>query len=319
LAALLATQGAEAQSAPPPPEGETPAPSAPAKGARVVLPAPAPGSAQPPAQSAPASAEPPAAPPATVDTPPGAAPLPPPADAPPAPAALPPPTPSYPTASGYPTPGGPNEPPGYYGSYASTEGSYDEATPYNIGSRKHDGFFLRISVGVGAGLVGYRESIDGRRVSDVTTRGLAGLLGVSVGGAVIENLILHGDIVASGYGDAERELDGTPDARDEIDGSLALLGGGATYYFMPTNAYITLVVGAAGFSEQRDGEDAIESGIGIGLSTLVGKEWWVGRSAEWGLGAGLRAGFYSAPLEIAYVDSRLRAFDIGLVFGATYN
>jgi hypothetical protein len=174
-------------------------------------------------------------------------------------------------------------------------------------------------VGVGAAIAGYRERVDGRRVADVSARALAGLFGVSVGGAVIENLILHGDFQALGFGDAERDVNGTPDASNRIDGSFVLLGGGATYYFMPTNAYVTLILGAAAYSEQRDDEDAVESDVGIGVSTLVGKEWWVGRSAEWGLGGALRFGYYNAPVEIARLESRVAAYDIGLVFGATYN
>ena len=174
-------------------------------------------------------------------------------------------------------------------------------------------------MGVGEAVTRYRERVDGQVPSDVSARGLAGLFGVSVGGAVIENLILHGDFQVSGFGNAEREVNGTPDATNEIDSSLGLLGGGATYYFMPTNAYATLIVGMAAFNEKRDGEDAIKSGLGVGFSSLVGKEWWVGRSGEWGLGGALRGSYYNAPIDIAYLHSRVRAFDIGLVFGATYN
>ena len=299
LGAALAWPGAgHAQSSPPP--------DAPSQGApvRTVLPAPAPDPSleagptlDPAATTAPASPPP--------QAPPSAAPLPPPG----APAQMPPPAPPPPGA----------EPPGYYGRYASTEGAYDENTPYDAGSRTHDGFFLRLSVGVGAVLTGYRERVDGRSAADVTTRSLAGLFGVSVGGAVIENLILHGDLQASGFGDAQRSVNGTPDASDRIDGSFVMLGGGATYYFMPTNAYVTLILGATAYSEQRDDEDAVESGVGVGVSSLIGKEWWVGRSAEWGLGGALRFGYYNAPVDIARLESRVSAFDIGLVFGATYN
>jgi hypothetical protein len=201
----------------------------------------------------------------------------------------------------------------------STESAYDEAAPYDAGSRTHDGFFLRLTLGVGAGVAGYRERVDGQHAADVDVRGLSGLFGVSVGGAVIENLILHGDFQVAAFGSNEREVNGTPDASNKIDGSLGLLGGGATYYFMPTNAYVTLIFGVSAYSEERDLEDAIKSDLGFGMSTLVGKEWWVGRSGEWGLGGALRGSYYNAPIEIAYLNSRLRAFDIGLVFGVTYN
>lgn len=209
-------------------------------------------------------------------------------------------------------------PEGYYGRYGPDAGSL-EINALRRGSREHEGFFLRLTVGVGAVLNGYREAVDGYDASDVTTRALAGLFSASVGGRVVGNLMVHGDFMASAYGAAKRRIDGTTDARDRIDGSLGLLGAGVTYYFMPTNAYLTGVLGIARFAERRDGEDAILSNTGVGMALLIGKEWWVGRSGEWGMGGALRTMFVSAPVDIAGTESRLNALDIGIVFGTTYN
>jgi hypothetical protein len=121
------------------------------------------------------------------------------------------------------------------------------------------------------------------------------------------------------YAHPRAQVDGTTDARDRIDGSLSLLGGGATYYFMPANAYITGILAAGSYSEDRDGEKSVRSGLGIALAALIGKEWWVGRRGQWALGGALRTSFYSVPVDIARVDSQIGAFDIGLVFTTTYN
>jgi hypothetical protein len=262
---------------------------------------------------------PPTQPPGPADAPP--APVPP-AEAPPEAAPLPPPEGAPAPGEGYPTPAPPpgeQLPPGYYGSYPAPDQAFEEINPAPQGYREHEGLFLRVSIGVGAAITSYDEAVDGVKRSQVTTRGLAGLFGVSVGGRVAGNLILHGDLMAAGFGDANRQVDGTTDARDTIEGSLALLGGGVTYYFMPANAFATGILGVTSFSEQRDGEDSVQSGLGFGLSGLLGKEWWVGRRGEWALGGALRMAFYTAPLDIARVESQLGAFDIGVVFTTTYN
>jgi hypothetical protein len=280
--------------------------------ASVALAAPSAPPAPPPAPGPEAA---PAAAPEAAPAPPEAAPLPPPDAAPPPPGV---------EGGTYPTPEAPPSgvelPPGYYGSYpAAPEAVEVEVAPRNEGHHEHEGLFLRVSLGVGAGIVGYEEAVDGVNRAAVTTRGLAGLFGVSVGGRVYGNLIVHGDLMASGFGDGHREVDGTTDASNQIDGQLGLLGAGVTYYFMPANAYVTGIVGAGSYSEERDSEESVRSGLGVALAALIGKEWWVGRRGEWALGGALRTSFYSAPVEIARVDSQIGAFDIGLVFTTTYN
>lgn len=235
---------------------------------------------------------------------------------------------TYPAAPFYPQSAPTAEPEGYYGTYPPPPMSPPE-DPYGAerrrrrgpGAREHEGFFLRMTLGLGAGVMGYDEAVDGRRVSHVKTRGLAALFGVSVGGRVVENLLLHGDLLVASTGDARKEIDGTPNATDRIDGTFALLGGGLTYYFMPVNAYASVIAGVCGMNEVRDSEAslAIRSDLGFGGSLMVGKEWWVGRAGEWGLGAALRSSFYTAPVIIANDRTRMRGADIGLAFSATFN
>ena len=78
-------------------------------------------------------------------------------------------------------------------------------------------------------------------------------------------------------------------------------------------------VDSLGPSDISDTGSDVVGGPGFAANLDLGKEWWVGRSAEWGLGGALRFSNYNAPVEIARLESRVSAFDIGLVFGATYN
>jgi len=187
------------------------------------------------------------------------------------------------------------------------------------GAREHDGFFLRLTVGTGAGFMSYRESIDGVRTEDVSTGGVAFEMEAAVGGRVVGNLLVHANLLLSSVNDANKTVSGVKNASDTTDSRLVLLGGGLTYYFMPYNVYVSGMLGVGQLSETRDGERALRSGAGIGGALMVGTEWWAGPRAEWGLGAALRGTLLNGPVTIGGIDSRLNGSQITIVFSATYN
>jgi hypothetical protein len=223
----------------------------------------------------------------------------------------------------------PQQPPGNYGTYAPPPGypvspGFPEQ-PKAEGAREHDGFFLRLRAGLGAGGLSYDERVDGQRTSDVKTRGLAGAFEVAIGGAVVENLILHGNLSVAVM-DSRKRVDGVEQGDDDqLTSTAVLFGGGATYYFMPHNLYLTLVLGTAAMVEDRyDGgiagyESSIESGAGFGTTLSIGKEWWVGRSGQWGLGVDITGGFYAAPVEIAGTESTMLGNAVSVSFVSTFN
>jgi len=295
---------------------------APAPGAPAYPPSTAPGY---PAPTAPSSASAPSVPAYPVpDAAPGS-------DALDAPAGSPqagnqaPPSSSYPQqSSSYPQPAyGEYAPPSAYPAPPGYGGPVSRAP--GPGSHEHEGFFLRLSLGGGAASVKYRERISGQTVSDVKTRGLAAVFDIAVGGRVVENFIVHGNLSLSSAA-SDRDIDGIKDrSYDELSTSMWLLGAGATYYLMPTNLYFTLVIGTGGFVETRDygglstNEEQIESGPGFAGSLAIGKEWWVGGRGEWAIGASITAAVYAAPIDIDTVRSTAVANCISLAFSATLN
>ena len=224
----------------------------------------------------------------------------------------------------------------YYGTYAPPPG-YPQAPRYTgpigrapgPGSHEHEGLFLRLSLGGGAAGAKYRERL-GERVSDVKTRGLAIAFDAALGGRVVGNFILHGNLSFINA-DSNREVDGVKDGSyDAIGTSMWMIGGGGTYYFMPANLYLTLVVGTGGFVETRDydrssdfdddfDEVQIESGPGFASSLAIGKEWWVGGRGEWAIGASITGAFYAAPVDVAGVDSTALGNCVSVAFSATLN
>jgi len=203
-----------------------------------------------------------------------------------------------------------------YGSSPLPEDATDlEGTP---GYREHDGFFLRLSIGPGAGRAHYRERVDNDRTSSVEASGLAGMFDVSVGGRVVGNLIVHGSLMFTRFDSPTRRVDDVKDAALHVTSSSTMLGAGASYYFMPLNVYVSSSLGMAWTFERRE-NDQLRSGTGVFVALAAGKEWWVGRSGDWGLGAALRTTFAAAPVDIAGVQSTLKLGNIGVAFSATFN
>lgn len=238
-----------------------------------------------------------------------------------------------PDASG-PAPETPVYPPGYVPSEQAAQdlGEYPPPSVYAVpplpdqtsrleglpGAREHDGFFLRLSMGPGAGRTRYDESVDGVRVSEVEASGLSGLLDIGVGGRLVGNLILHGDVIFSRFNSPTRRVDGVKDASISVSTSATLVGAGCSYYFMPLNVYLSTTLGLGWLFERREGEE-LRSGTGFSMAVAAGKEWWVGRSGSWGVGAGLHGTFVIAPVDVAGVESKMKAGNIAAVFTATYN
>lgn len=230
--------------------------------------------------------------------------------------APPPAEPAYPPPAVYPEP---------YVSPADGDPAQDPAEPYPEapalipGSRIHDGFFLRVSAGAGAGQMRYREQVAPARVSDVTASGLSGQLELALGGNLTEPLILHGNLLFTGFGSDTRRVDGVKDAAVEVSWNATMVGAGLTYYFLPLNVYLSGTAGLAWLTERRQDDAQVQSDSGFGGTLAVGKEWWVGYLGQWGVGAALRGLVFAAPIEIGRVRSTLRGGDIGLVFSATFN
>lgn len=178
--------------------------------------------------------------------------------------------------------------------------------------RTHDGFFLRLSGGVGYGSTSRTlpSGIVGNpQTAELAFDGLDGDYNFAVGGMIARNLALHGTFFGWSIADPDVEVDGTKTG--SLDGNLSLsaMGGGVTYYIMPANIYFSGSLGLAWLSEE------IETDVGFGLDATIGKEWWVGGS--WGLGLAGAFGYHSVPDDL--FDENWSGVSFGLRFSATLN
>ncbi len=167
------------------------------------------------------------------------------------------------------------------------------------GPKDHTRFFLRLTAGGG-----YASSSDD--AADVT--GLVGDFTAAVGACVSENFALHGTLFGWSQSNPDVEITGL--GSGELDGTYSMsgYGGGATYYFMPSNVYLSGSIGVGYLSIDTDLIDET-SDAGFAMDFSLGKEWWVGNS--WGLGVAGAFGYFSI--------EDVNGWEVALRFSATFN
>jgi len=177
--------------------------------------------------------------------------------------------------------------------------------------REHDGgIFLRLSLG--GGVAEYDGNTDLGEKLEFKDSG--GNHNIAFGGMPWNNIALHATTFGWGISDPDYDVDGVDQGRLNGTASLTALGGGATWYIMPVNIYITGSIGFA-WLDLSDQNITRNSATGSAFDLSVGKEWWV--SDRWGLGVALGVQGYSVPLSRG--DDEATGASVGLRFSATFN
>jgi hypothetical protein len=176
-------------------------------------------------------------------------------------------------------------------------------------ARTHDGFFLRLSGGFG--IAGTSVDVGGE---DLKAAGGTGDVNFAIGGSVARNFALHASFWGWLQSNPSVELG---DIGGTLDGNLGMqaFGGGATYYFMPVNMYLSGSVGVGTLRVDIDGGPEGRSEAGLVLDFTLGKEWWVGNS--WGIGLAGALGVHSIPEDD--LEENWSGPSFGLRFTATMN
>src|SRR5688572_7505879 len=146
--------------------------------------------------------------------------------------------------------------------------------PERVRYYDHEGLLLRFTAGAGG--VAADDSLN-----DVTLTGGAGSFSLGLGGSIAPSLALHGRLALNTMFEPDVSEGGTYTGDlDDTSLTFALLGLGATYY-LPSNLYLTGVVGLSRASFQIYGNeyDALN---GVGVMGDLGYEWPIG--GDWGLG-----------------------------------
>jgi hypothetical protein len=203
--------------------------------------------------------------------------------------------------------------------YAAPPVESDAASLEGVpGAREHEGLFVRLQVGPGAARTQYKEQVDGAKLAKVEATGLSGSFDLSVGGRVVGNLILHGNLTYERFRSEYRYVNGVKDAALKVSTTMLNLGAGVTYYFMPYNVFLSTAVGPAWLFERRPAGE-VRSNTGFFLLAAAGKEWWVGPRGQWAMGASLRFTFAAAAVDIGGTANTLRFANLSLALSTTFN
>jgi hypothetical protein len=184
------------------------------------------------------------------------------------------PPPNYPPPPSYPPP-----PYGQTG-YAPIQG-YVPYTPGQAppGFHQHDGFYLRMFMG--PGFTSASSSVTG---TDVKVHGGGIGLGIALGGAVADNLIIYGELIGNEASGPDVEVGGTrASTSHDTSAGITGIGPGIAYYFMPLNFFLSATLAGAKYHVSQNGDTVGETNWGGAISLMIGKEWWV--SHNWGIGA----------------------------------
>jgi hypothetical protein len=257
-AALASTARAQAPAPP-----ATPAPRAPA----VEPTAPPAGEAPPAAAPAPSAPPPGYAPAPGYAPPPGYA---------PAPGYAPPPgyAPAYPPPGyGYPPGYAPYPPPGYAPRYAPPP-SLSRAAGYQT----HDGTYVRLHFGGGYTAMNTTSNGQSLKISGGSVS-----IGLAVGGAIAENLIIYGTLTGTSISSPDVSVGGSSLGPGSGSADIFGLGIGLAYYLEPLNLYLAGSLLASQIElDDSAGNQTDATDLGVGGEGIIGKEWWV--SENWGLG-----------------------------------
>src|SRR5512138_1689789 len=166
---------------------------------------------------------------------------------------------------------------GYYGpGYGPRQGYY---APYYGGGHAHDGFYMRLDVGMG-----YLSASETYAGASDDYSGLGVTYGAAFGGVVAPNLILFGELLGTTVVDSDYSWAGVSRPWGALDVTMYGFGPGIAYYLEPANMYLSgsLVFTRMSFSFSDTGQSLEDTHLGIGMNLMVGKEWWVAR--DWGMG-----------------------------------
>jgi hypothetical protein len=190
------------------------------------------------------------------------------------------------------------------------------------GFHTHDGFFLQLNGGLGA--MGSKASQGGESLE---LSGGGGLFTVALGGSLSPNFVLALDLWAMSVSEPDVKYNGSalpscgggvvgPCVKSDSSFGLSGIGVNLTYYFTPSNFYLSAVPSIAKLTTtSSSGTSGTKDGFAFRLA--VRKEWWV--SPNWGVGFSLHYAHSSNEDGGGASSPTWETNWFGGAFSATYN
>lgn len=190
--------------------------------------------------------------------------------------------------------------------------------PARARAQRHLGFYLRMELGVGS--MNTSATVPSASMS---ISGLDGAFSAAIGGAVVENLIVAGELWAASATSPEIKVnDASVKTSSDVSLNLVGIGPSVTYYLMPANVYASLTPSIARLSV-RNGQSGSSGATPLGFATRlsIGKEWWVASHLGIGIAGNLHLGFNQDEVTVGTSRTEFTWTTIAgaLAFSGTYN
>lgn len=187
-----------------------------------------------------------------------------------------------------------------------------QPAPPDPGAHLHDGFYLNVSGG-GAYI---QDIVTDDAGQELKMLGLGPMAGMSIGYALVTNLILHADAYGAFLGDPCVFLDDVEVERPGSRVQIGFLGGGLSWYFWNHSSgsmYISASAGGAILAYDLSGEPE-KTGVGFATTFALGHEWWI--ADNWAIGLVARGIYAISPGK--YVDEH-DTLAAGLLVSLSFN
>ncbi len=189
---------------------------------------------------------------------------------------------------------------------------------------EHKGFLLSLSAGPiwGATNVTGVDPQYGSFSMDFT--GTGALLDFKVGFAIMDNLFVHLTDIGAAVASPKVTVNGqnaSMQATQNVSVSEGMIGGGFTYYVMPSNIFFAGTIGSGyfTFTDNSSGpsNQSFNTFRGFSYQIKAGKEWFVSR--KWGIGAALSYLATSVDNSQNGIPENWTSGRFSIVFNATLN
>ncbi|MCE7891973.1 MAG: hypothetical protein DYH12_20100, partial [Sorangiineae bacterium PRO1] len=189
---------------------------------------------------------------------------------------------------------------GYGGPPPAGQAPPPAAPPPDPGVHTHDGFYLRMGLGVGS-LSGTVEQDAGIGTVDIDASGIGPAVELALGGTVAPGIVIGGGIYGTSIAKVKYEYQNQ--SSDGGQGVASMIGPFIDYYFDPNGGFhAQAAIGITAITSQKSDDLASDpypsedsSGTGSGLMLGVGYEAWVGE--QWGIGGLARLQYFSGEVE----------------------
>lgn len=152
------------------------------------------------------------------------------------------------------------------------------ALAQNSPPETHQGFFLRLQGGLGS-LRADADYLGGNS----SAYGGSGVLGLAVGGAVAENVIVYGELWGMAAANPTVQFLSATHVLQDASLNYGGLGLGLGTFLMPANVFLGVSLSLTRLGVTDADGTRTNSDVGLAVSATLGRQWWISHHAGLGL------------------------------------